>query len=206
MVEIAKVNHNLTSLLAPGTLPPVDLFPFLMYLPHQLFGRWRDKVDETSKIMNDLYSKSLNAIVRRRKTTGPMNTFADELIEQEEKLDWSWHGLYYMAGLMMEAGSDTTSGVINSFLLLMTKFPGAYKKAQEQIDMVVGEDRTPLWQDFEKLTEVNKLLKETMRMRPISPLAFPHALAEGSSFVPCFSLVLIKRIRHLDRWHAPPEE
>lgn len=179
MVEINKVNSNLSSLLAPGTLPPVDLFPFLLYIPHQVFGRWRDKVNETRKIMNDLYSTYLNGIVQRRKSAGPMQSFADELIEQEGKLNWSWHGLYFTAGLMMEAGSDTTSGVINSFLLLMTKFPGAYKKAQKEIDYVVGEDRSPVWADFESLPEVNKLLKETMRMRPISPLAFPHALAEG---------------------------
>lgn len=179
MVEINKVNASLTQLLAPGTLPPVDVFPFLFYLPHQLFGNWRDKVARTSRIMNDLYSHYLNLVVERRKTSGPMESVADKLVQEEKSMKWTWHGLYFTAGLMMEAGSDTTSGMINNFLLLMTRNPEAYKKAQQQIDAVVGSDRTPQWKDFAELPEVNKLVKETMRMRPISPFAFPHALAEG---------------------------
>ena len=179
MVEINKALQNTTQLLAPGTLPPVDLFPFLFYLPHQLFGNWRDKVADTHKMMNGLYSRYMGYVVERQKKVGAMESFADRLLQQEEKLDWTRHGLNFMAGLMMEAGSDTTSGVINSFLLLMTKFPEAYKKAQEQIDTVVGDDRCPRWEDWQKLPEVNKLLKETMRMRPVAPIAFPHALSEG---------------------------
>lgn len=179
MIEINKVNANLTQLLAPGILPPVDIFPFLFYVPHQLLGRWRDKVAQTRRTMNELYSRYLDLVVQRRKTSGPMESFADKLVQEEKSLQWTWHGLYFTAGLMMEAGSDTTSGVINSFLLLMTRYPDAYKKAQKQIDDVVGPHRTPQWKDFPELPEVNKLLKETMRMRPISPFAFPHALAEG---------------------------
>jgi cytochrome P450 len=182
MVEINKALQNTTQLLAPGTLPPVDLFPFLFYLPHQLFGNWRDKVADTHKMMNGLYSRYMDYVVERQKKVGAMESFADRLLQQEEKLDWTRHGLNFMAGLMMEAGSDTLSGVINSFLLLMTKFPGAYKKAQEQIDVVVGDDRCPRWEDWQKLPEVNKLLKETMRMRPVAPIAFPHALSEGLLF------------------------
>lgn len=190
MVEINKALQNTTQLLAPGTLPPVDLFPFLFYLPHQLFGNWRDKVADTHKMMNGLYSRYMGYVVERQKKVGAMESFADRLLQQEEKLDWTRHGLNFMAGLMMEAGSDTTSGVINSFLLLMTKFPGAYKKAQEQIDTVVGDDRSPRWEDWQKLPEVNKLLKETMRMRPVAPIAFPHALSEG--------LVLLILLQHTE--------
>lgn len=179
MVEINKALQNTTQLLAPGTLPPVDIFPFLFYLPHQLFGNWRDKVADTQRMMNGLYARYMSYVVDRQKKVGVMESFADRLLQQEEKLDWTRHGLNFMAGLMMEAGSDTTSGVINSFLLLMTKFPGAYKKAQEQIDSVVGDDCCPRWEHWERLPEVNKLLKETMRMRPVAPIAFPHALSEG---------------------------
>ncbi|EUC27322.1 hypothetical protein COCCADRAFT_78964, partial [Bipolaris zeicola 26-R-13] len=67
------------------------------------------------------------------------------------------------------AGSDTTSGVINNFLLLMTQFPGAMRKAQEKINAVVGVERSHRWHDWQNLTEVNKLPKETLRMRPVAP-------------------------------------
>lgn len=179
MVQISKVLSETTTLLQPGTLPPVDSFPFLKLVPERLLGNWHTRVMETRKSMNELYSSYLDLVVRRRKTSGPRESFADRLIEQQEQLDWTWHGLYFLGGLMMEAGSDTTSGAINSFLLLMTKFPGAYKKSQQQIDAYVGDERSPTWADFDHLPAVNSLLKETMRFRPISPIAFPHALSEG---------------------------
>ena len=179
MVRISQVLSKTTTLLQPGTLPPLDLFPFLRLLPERLLGNWFTQVLEVRQWMNELYSSYLDMVVRRRKETGPMESFADRLIEQQDQLGWTWHGLYFMGGLMMEAGSDTTSGAINSFLLLMTKFPDAYKKAQQQIDAVMGDERSPVWGDFEKLSAVNSLVKETMRIRPISPIAFPHALAEG---------------------------
>jgi cytochrome P450 family 619 len=184
MVQIGKVLANTTTLLQPGTLPPVDLFPFLWYVPQRFFGNWRDKVDETRNIMNSLYGSYLELVVKRQKEEGPMGTFADRLLQKKDELNYTWHGLYFLAGLMMEAGSDTTSGAINNFMLLMTKFPGAYKTAQAEIDALVGEDRSPRWEDFDQLPAVNALVKETSRMRPIAPIAFPHALTEGNSATP----------------------
>lgn len=179
MVRINEVLSKTTTLLQPGTLPPMDLFPFLRLIPEKFLGNWHTQVMEVRKWMNDLYSSYLDMVVRRREQTGPMESFADRLIEQQEQLGWSWHSLYFMGGLMMEAGSDTMSGAINSFLLLMTKFPDAYKKAQAQVDAIVGDGRSPVWSDFDNLPEVNALVKETMRIRPIAPIAFPHALSEG---------------------------
>jgi len=181
MVRINQVLSKTTTLLQPGTLPPVDLFPFLRLVPERFLGNWLTQVLEVRTWMNELYASYLDMVVRRRKEIGPMESFADRLIEQQEQLAWTWHGLYFMGGLMMEAGSDTTSGAINSFLLLMTKFPGALKSAQAQVDEHVGEERSPVWEDFDHLPLVNGLVKETMRIRPISPIGFPHALSEGLS-------------------------
>lgn len=63
----------------------------------------------------------------------------------------------------------------------MIKFPEVQKKAQAQIDAVVGEGRSPLWSDFKDLEYVNQIVKEGHRWRPILPLGFPHALTEGKS-------------------------
>lgn len=66
-----------------------------------------------------------------------------------------------------------------AFIHAMVKWDKVQKKAQEEIDSVIGEDRSPLWSDYEKLPYVSMIIKETMRWRPVTPLAFPHALAEG---------------------------
>ena len=43
---------------------------------------------------------------------------------------------------------------------------------------MVGEDRSPNWQDYSKLPYIAQTVKEAMRWRPVTPLGFPHALAE----------------------------
>ena len=68
----------------------------------------------------------------------------------------------------------------------MTCFPDLQKKAQAEIDEVVGEDRTPQWSDYGKLPYVSQVVKESMRWRPVGGLGVPHALTSGeaSSCIP----------------------
>lgn len=37
---------------------------------------------------------------------------------------------------------------------------------------------SPTWEDFPRLPYINMVVKETMRWRPVTPLAFPHALSK----------------------------
>ena len=79
---------------------------------------------------------------------------------------------------MMEGGSDTSASIILAFVHAMIKFPHTQKKAQREIDSIIGEDRSPLWNDYASLPYVAMIVKETMRWRPVTPLAFPHAVTE----------------------------
>ena len=56
-----------------------------------------------------------------------------------------------------------TSGVMESFILAMVRHPEAYKKAQEEIDRVVGNERLPTLDDREALPYLDCVLKEVLR-------------------------------------------
>ncbi|KAG6856319.1 hypothetical protein H0H87_005599 [Tephrocybe sp. NHM501043] len=59
----------------------------------------------------------------------------------------------------------------------MIHFPEAMKKAQGELDRVVGVDRMPEFEDMENLPYTNALIKETMRWRPVAAFgAAPHAV------------------------------
>ena len=49
----------------------------------------------------------------------------------------------------------------------MVKFPEVQKKAQEEIDRVIGNDRLPEIQDRDSLPYVNAIMKEIFRWQPI---------------------------------------
>ncbi|USP74116.1 hypothetical protein yc1106_01390 [Curvularia clavata] len=181
MVQIGKVMSNTTKLLQPGGLPPLDIFPFLRYVPQRLLGSWRDKIDETHKELNDLHLGHLDLVLERRARKGRVECFADRLIEQQKSLELNRHQQAFMIGILIEAGSDTTSSAMNAVFNLITAHQKWAHAAQREIDSVVGEGRSPEFSDFGKLPIVSAIVKETLRLRPIAPLGFPHALKEGNA-------------------------
>ena len=54
--------------------------------------------------------------------------------------------------------------------------PGVMKKAQEELDRVVGKDRLPDFPDKENLPYINALLKELLRWNAPLPLNFPSRI------------------------------
>ena len=165
--------------MEPGNTPPVDIYSFLHYIPQKFLGNWIGRAKGVSTEMNNLYAHYLDLVEQRRRTVGSAGSFMDIALDQNEKLGLSRHQLYFLGGVLMEGGSDTSSSIILAFLHAMTKWEGVLKKAQAEIDAIIGEDRTPAWSDYERLPYVATVVKEAMRWRPVTPLAFPHAAAEG---------------------------
>lgn len=165
--------------MEPGNTPPVDIYPFLHYVPQMLFGNWVSRAKDVSSEMNKLYGRMLDHVQKRRETTGSKGSFMDTVLDKNEKLGLDRHQLYFLGGVLMEGGSDTSSAIILAFIHAMTKWGHVLKRAQAEMDAVVGEDRTPTWSDYQKLPYVAATVKEAMRWRPVVPLALPHAAAEG---------------------------
>lgn len=165
--------------MEPGNTPPVDIYPFLHLIPQRFFGNWVSRAKGVSAEMNKLYARMLEHVQQRRDTVGNKHSFMDLVLDQNEKLGLNQHQLYFLGGVLMEGGSDTSSAIILAFIHAMTKWPHILRKAQEEMDAVVGEDRTPVWSDYKNLPYVAATVKEAMRWRPVVPLALPHAAAEG---------------------------
>jgi cytochrome P450 len=56
----------------------------------------------------------------------------------------------------------------------MTLYPDVQRKAQAEIDRVVGNSRLPDYSDEDELPYVQALLKEVLRWQPVTPLStFP---------------------------------
>lgn len=52
---------------------------------------------------------------------------------------------------------------MNSFILAMVRNPHVYRKAQAEMDRVIGTDRLPDPEDRESLPYLDCILKETLR-------------------------------------------
>jgi len=89
----------------------------------------------------------------------------------------------YDLGLLIDAGLETTSSIMEVFTLAAIIAPDAMRKAQEELDRVVGQDRLPLFKDRDDLPYMSAVVEETQRWRIISPLMFPHGMMEDDTYM-----------------------
>jgi cytochrome P450 len=159
------VNSVVPGVFIMETIPFLTKLPSWLYsLPSQIsFGgaiMWRYfylLTEEGAKASEDNFSKIL------------MNSQ-----EKQGLTDVEVGGL---AGNLIGGGVDTTSSTMISCVLAMCAFPDVQRKAQAEIDLVVGPDRSPTWEDIDgKLPYLVALVKEVLRWRSVAVLAgIPHA-------------------------------
>nr|AEB40221.1 cytochrome P450 monooxygenase [Antrodia cinnamomea] len=87
-----------------------------------------------------------------------------------------------IAATVYAGNADTTSSTILSFFLAATVFPEILKKAQEEIDRVVGSERLPTPDDKDSLPYIMWIVWECLRWNPVGPLAAPHTLTEDDNY------------------------
>lgn len=76
----------------------------------------------------------------------------------------------------------------------MALFPDVQRKAQEELDRVLGPDHLPKIADRPHLPYIEAVVKEVLRWHPVAPMAIPHTSAAhdtwGQYFIPKGSLVM----------------
>ncbi|KAJ7589614.1 cytochrome P450 [Mycena floridula] len=169
-----EVQHLWEQVLAPGAHPPVDLLPFLEYIPER-WAPWKRLCKLVRSLQRDLYFELLDECEKRMKRGEGNGCYIEELLERQDALGMDRELIGYLAGALSEGGSDTTASFLQSLALALVAFPGAQSKAQEELDRVIGDKRLPSLEDFENLPYIQAIVKETHRFRPVTPLAIPHA-------------------------------
>ena len=75
---------------------------------------------------------------------------------------------------MITAGTDTSSVTIEWAMSLLLNHPTVLKKAQEELDFHVGNDRLVEESDYPKLPYLQGIINETFRLYPAAPLLVAH--------------------------------
>ncbi|KAM0227392.1 hypothetical protein ACHAPO_011578 [Fusarium lateritium] len=91
------------------------------------------------------------------------------------KLDETYEDDVKCTAAIMYAGeADTTVSTIQSFILAMMVYPEVLKKAQAEVDNVLGSDRLPGFEDRQNLPYINGMVKESLRWMPAVPMGAAH--------------------------------
>jgi cytochrome P450 len=193
-----------------GTMPPVDLFPVLTYVPER-FARWKRLSKKVKSIHDRLFDQLLVSVEKRVRDGQGIDNYMEELLEQGPSvgLPTRTH-LSYLGGSLL-GGADTSSAAIQYIFLALAKFPEVRKKAQQEMDKVVGTDRMPNENDIPKLKYIHAVVEEVLRFRPAGPLGVPHEMLEDTvingMFFPKDAVVFtnLYGMFHDERYYDEPE-
>lgn len=169
----------------------VDVIPSLARLPGWFPCTSFKQTAKEWKTTNELAAEIPYSFVQRQMSMGKYrksyvsNLLAQNMVENtddpklaadnEDAIKWTAVSLY-------AAGSDSTVAILSSFFLAMIIFPDAQRKAQEEIDRAVGNDRLPSFEDRHNLPFVSGVVKEAWRWNPVGPMGLAHRADEDIEY------------------------
>ncbi|CAE6429628.1 hypothetical protein ACGC1H_000900 [Rhizoctonia solani] len=178
---IEEIMLRVCELLMPGSKPPVEDFPWLRFLP-DFISDWKPRSRRLGKLMDKLYG-DLADIAWARGTNGlNTNTLSYKLRSSETASGLSRHFQAYIAGLVLEGGSDIVAGAILTCILALIYDTSAQDRARQEIDALYDEDTLPSWADEQSMPYVRAVIKEVLRWRPPLPISIPHRLEQDDYY------------------------
>ncbi|KAJ7639327.1 cytochrome P450, partial [Roridomyces roridus] len=199
--EYIEIADKATSAVAQAAVPGaflVDLFPMLAYVPSWFPGaafkrnaaKWRE-INEVMRTKPFYAAKAgwEDGTVNPSIAVSMLDALPDNdqrAVEEEVALN--------STAVAYTGGTDTTVSATTTFLFAMAANPEIQRKAQEEIDRVVGQSRLPDYGDRELLPYVNAICKEVMRWQAVTPLGGARVANEDDTynghFIPKDSIII----------------
>ncbi|EOA20420.1 hypothetical protein CARUB_v10000729mg [Capsella rubella] len=181
--EFKGVISEITRLLAEPNVS--DFFPWLARFDLQgLVKKMRVCAGELDAVL-DRAIEQMQRLKGRDAHDGESKDFLQYLMklkEQESDSEVSITANHVKAVLtdMVVGGTDTSTNTIEFAMAELMSNPELMKRAQQELDEVVGKDKIVEESHITSLPYISAIMKETLRLHPTLPLLVPHRPAESA--------------------------
>ncbi|KAH6782260.1 hypothetical protein C2S51_007553 [Perilla frutescens var. frutescens] len=170
-----------------------DLLPFLQWIDFQgLEKRFANLMEKLDRFMQELVNER-----REMPSFGESSTMIDHLLSLQEK-EPDYYTDELIKGIilvLLVAGTDTMSISMEWTMALLLNHPECIRKIKDEIDANVLEDRLLEEQDLSKLSYLQNVITETLRLYPPVPFLIPHQSSEdckvGGYDIPKGTMLLV---------------
>lgn len=178
---------NISRAVVPGAWL-VDFVPWIRFLPSWLPGmQFNATAKDWSKITQQVTDMPYQFVRDQMQKGTHHPSYVSRHIDQATQQDGAAlkidpdmeEAIKWTASVMYSGGADTTVSVISALFLAMIMFPDVQRKAQAEIDTVIGSNRLPELQDQDQLPYVSAVVKEALRWFPITPMGLGHSADEA---------------------------
>ena len=124
----------------------------------------------TNKCTISVYRKQIAMLKSRLENGENASCFMRDLIESGQTEHFSEEQVCFIAGVMMEAGSDTTRMSLHQFVAGAALWPDWIARARVELDAVCGPhaERLPAFSDEDRLPLIKGAVKETFRWKYVT--------------------------------------
>ncbi|ETS78836.1 hypothetical protein PFICI_08689 [Pestalotiopsis fici W106-1] len=202
-LRLSREFMNLTGPMSNLT----DFVPLLQYLPLSLRSRGR----QLNKDLAATYGGMIKDIDRRMRSGQKVPESLSKTmlqIRDMEKLDDM--DMAILASAFMIGGVETTASIMQWFSALIPSYPEIQKRAQAELDRVVGRDRLPQVEDEKNLPYCHAIVKEIERCHNPFWLGTPHVASEDftykGQFIPKDTVLVLNTwtMHHDPERHSDP--
>ncbi|KAM7191935.1 putative cytochrome P450 [Naviculisporaceae sp. PSN 640] len=152
----------------------LDCYPIFQKIPRSLLPVCRQAMDIERRTTSLFLDRWLEG--KKQTLSGSiMPCHVASLTQVQKEEGFSDEAASYMSGDLVEAGSSTTADQLLGFLMAMVTHRDVQKRAQQEIDAVIGTDRLPTLDDIDSLPYIRGCVKETLRWAPGITMLIPHS-------------------------------
>ncbi|KJZ79251.1 hypothetical protein HIM_01402 [Hirsutella minnesotensis 3608] len=184
---------------------PADFIPILKYLPRGFPGvAYKEKAERSKRAIEEIKNTTPSFVLNRMRVGVFRPSFVSALVQQHNKHEGGSQEyrlssedeyiINAMAPSLVGGATDTLTFVLQCFILAMVKSPEVQRKAQEEIDQIIGNNGFPSFKDRARLPYVNSVVKECLRWYPSTATGTPHTMQQDTTcngyYVPKGAIVM----------------
>uniref|UniRef100_K1R0T8 Cytochrome P450 2B4 n=1 Tax=Magallana gigas TaxID=29159 RepID=K1R0T8_MAGGI len=196
--EFRKLIANMSTVFEKGSSTgAINFFPFLRFLPGDLFGV--KKLKECNQVEVEFNKQRIKDHKTFFNPRDPPRDYIDSILFAQTKTEMlNKTQVYHHISEMFAAGTDTTATALRWALLYLIHYPEVQDKMASEIMQVTDGARLPVIADKVNMPYSTAVVTEVLRMGNVAPLSLPHVTSQDftvagylipkdTTLIPCLS-------------------